>query len=296
MIYTKNRRPRHKIFTVGLLVIVTLFVSTMYIWRNRPIKGYSPKDVAAVASAKKIFDRAAPVSAADAEGMATALAQAPTIPDQLYTVTPSPDQRSALVDMIAQWIKLNHDVDADGYIDFMTSHGFTLSPDSARLVSFQAVKPKYRKNIYSYFANGEPMPESMSEEEYFKYVFTHYLHTENDRLLPISLATGPDSAMILYQRTDDSYTSLQLWPNNDRWTAGGTMGSVQFWAPPTTIHEIVRRDGDALRADVHLPLKNKRGEWILLTMNCYWDPSRLQWQIWYTLKTNSLFDHLNYVF
>lgn len=287
----------HRVIAASATIILATGISLAMLWRHRPLQGLRPEAVAQVKLAKAAFDRAPSVSMTDHDGIRNAIRDAAVIPNQIGAVEPTDRQREALAELLASWLSLLNVAQGERYQAWARSMGYRFAPDGEGIEPFARLTRDRWDALHQYFTNS-PMPPDMTDEVFFSFAFQNLLHTENERLRPLAVGSGPEAMVVSYRIQNDPLAIFPLedWPNQERWTFGATTGCTQLWAPPVSITDIIERDSEALTVVAFLPLRNRRGEWIPLAMAAYWDPSSEQWMLWHATIANTLFPHLTYLF
>ena len=293
---TKSRSVSLRTLAVSVAVIIAIVFLTVYLLRDRSSNAkWERAERAHALAAAKIFDTAPSVSADDVSAIAESIASAPTIPNQLNIphsvrlVEATPAQRTQLGKMIAQWIKLTSDADPDAYAAWMRSRGWSLARDRSDVASIIGpdMKWSYQSGIYEYFS-GSPMPENISAEELFRFMFTHYYDDKRYAIRPVRVATGSSADATLFRIVTSSLPNLQPWSGNDQWFNNTTVGFAHHWAPPILFSELLNRDGEVLTSKTLIAIANHRGDWIPLAIASFWDPERALWNIYYITYSNTV--------
>ena len=277
------------------MALVVGVIAGVLLWRNSPSPWITTDARMQARNNARLYAAAPRVPITNTEAVRSVVVSASMIPDQIRLAETTSDQRELLARTITDWLNLYHVGDADAYVAWMRSRGWSLVLDRHDADSFPNLARSNMDSAYRFFT-GAPAPEGITGDIYFRFIWDHYMPHLGGWIRPSESVTDPSLVAAVYRRlsTPDS-TTLEDWAGMERWFGQKDLPCVQHWAPPTLLGEVIQRDGDALVATVLLPIRTRTGHWMTIIFSAFWEPVRAIWDFDMIWSSNFTEVHLEFV-
>jgi len=274
---------RHKSVTL-MVIAVALGIGVIALWMNRPTANQNQRDADAIIQLLRddlSSVKSAPIESASEQQLLEFFAQVPSgpppgLPDQLppglQLFQPTSEQETALLGLLATWLKLLHEGNGEAYAEWMRSRGYALTEEPSLI-------ERTRKSIE--FFTGSPPPPQEGHGELFVSVFEGALRQASGDIRPNALSMAEYGSRIRFMSIGNVRTLTDAFvfgeADAERWIGYAVAGSFLHWEPPVLMEEIIDRQGHVDAAMVSFAYQSDSGKWRPLNVFLFLDPATDSW-------------------
>lgn len=262
-------------------------------WRSAsPAYDIPRHEVRAVKTAHAWFAAAPTVPAADSAVVLETIARAEILTNQPDAFVPSEEMQHSLASMVATWIGLRADADADAYAEWMRSRGYTLALDHPDGRSHYSMQDRDLRNAWKFYTGNDASDDlaTIDPGTFFRIAFERSLSMKTGYHRPSEVSSRVQIAYmaIPITRPDPRPVGLNDWPEADYWEGNSVSGDRPHWIAPVTYRDVLQRDRVALTAVVFIAVRSANGHWTPMSVACYYDLAAGEWHIESASYSNTL--------
>lgn len=227
------------------------------------------------------------------DAIARALDQSVIVPDQPGAVTIPEDLEASLWATLSDWFAARASGDPAVYATWAQSRGYRLTADRPDAHRYPAGMPSELELMWRHYTKetGE-FPSDMSGRKAFDVFYARSMEAAGGLMRPVAIAGSGSSEVVFknIRQSDQNQRPLPLerWTTTERWVNYQTVGDFVHWMPERSYEDVLRGDGSVTSAIVLVAVQGAKGDWLPMTIACYYDPQVDQWHILQATYSNTV--------